>query len=179
MEGTHGKLGSRLTDGLSGNNADSFTDFHEFTCCQVTSVAFFADTVTGTAAQYRADLQLSYTSIYDFFSLIRVNQIVTVNDDFLSLRMTDSFERVAAFNTVVQILNNFLTILDTAYCKAFISTAIFFTYDYVLGHVYETAGQVTGIRCTQRCIGKTFTRSVRRDKVLEDGQTFTEVRFNR
>ena len=40
MEGSHGKLGTRLAYRLSGNNTDSFSDINGLAGCKVHSVAF-------------------------------------------------------------------------------------------------------------------------------------------
>jgi|SRR5438045_8051772 hypothetical protein len=43
VEGTHRQLRAGFTDGLRGDNADSFTELHELTRRQVTSVAMCTD----------------------------------------------------------------------------------------------------------------------------------------
>ena len=59
------------------------------------------------------------------------------------------------------------------------NVAIFFPHDNILRDVDETTGQVTGVRRTKSRIGQTFTRAVRRCEVVQNGQTFTEVRLDR
>ena len=51
VEGTHGQLGSRLTDGLRSDNADSFTNVDWRTASKVTTVAGTANTDLGFAHQ--------------------------------------------------------------------------------------------------------------------------------
>ena len=43
-----------------------------------------------------------------------VDQFVAADDDFARLRMADRLERVAAFDPVVQILDDFLAVVDLA-----------------------------------------------------------------
>ena len=56
--------------------------------------------------------------------------------------------------------------------------AVVFPDDNVLGHVYQTAGQVTGVSGTQCGIGQTFPGTVGRNEVFQNGQAFTEVGFD-
>jgi len=51
--------------------------------------------------------------------------------------------------------------------------------DRILGDVMETTREVTGVRCLQSGICQAFTSTVSRDEVLEDRQTFAEVRGDR
>ena len=53
--------------------------------------------------------------------------------------------------------------------------AIIVGHHQVLGHVDESAGEVTGVRGFQGRIGQTFTGAMGRDEVLEDVQAFAEV----
>ena len=47
--------------------------------------------------------------------------------------------------------------------------------DQFLRNVNHSSGQVTGIGCTKRCIGHTFTGTMRRHEVFQYFKTFTEV----
>src|SRR5262249_23631247 len=55
---------------------------------------------------------------------------------------------------------------------------VFRDYD-ILGNVDETTRQVPGVGRLERRIRQTLTRTVRRDEVLENRQTFAEVRLDR
>ena len=57
--------------------------------------------------------------------------------------------------------------------------AVIFADDDVLGNVDETTGQITRVSCTQCRIGQAFTGAVRRSEVVQYGQAFAEVRFDR
>ena len=56
MEGTHGKLCTRLTDGLSCDNTNCFTDSNGHTVGKVGAVALSADAMFCTAVEDGADL---------------------------------------------------------------------------------------------------------------------------
>ena len=53
MEGTHGKLGARLADGLRCDNADSLALADRSAHCQVDAVAVAANALACTALEYR------------------------------------------------------------------------------------------------------------------------------
>ena len=53
------------------------------------------------------------------------------------------------------------------------------TYDELLRYIDKTSGQVSRVRRTKSRIGKSLSGSVRRDEVLQNVQTFTEVRLDR
>ena len=56
MECSHGKLCTRLTDGLCGDNTDRFTNLYRLTGCHVGTVTFRAYTHVGTAGKNGTDL---------------------------------------------------------------------------------------------------------------------------
>ena len=57
--------------------------------------------------------------------------------------------------------------------------AVVLTDDDVLRHVHQTAGQVARIGRFQSRVGQTFAGAVRRDEVLQYGQSLAEVSRNR
>ena len=57
--------------------------------------------------------------------------------------------------------------------------AVPLAHDELLRDVDESTGQVAGVGGTQRGVGQTLARAVRRDEVLEHGQAFTEVALDR
>src|SRR5699024_10284549 len=58
VEGTHGQLCTRLTDGLSRDDADCLTYLNRLACCHVGAVALCAHAVVAAAGQDGADLDL-------------------------------------------------------------------------------------------------------------------------
>ena len=50
---------------------------------------------------------------------------------------------------------------------------------HVLRDVHETTREVAGVGRLERRVGQTLTSAVRRDEVLEQRQTFAEVRLDR
>ena len=65
MEGTHGELGARLTDGLGGDDADGLADVDEVAAGQIASVALLADAMTRFAGNRRAHPDLIHTRFFN------------------------------------------------------------------------------------------------------------------
>ena len=55
VEGAHGELRSRLTDGLGGDDADGLTDVYRRAAGQITAVTFHANAAVQLAGQHRAN----------------------------------------------------------------------------------------------------------------------------
>ena len=51
--------------------------------------------------------------------------------------------------------------------------------NHILRYIHQPTSEVSRIGCFKRCIGKSLTRSVGRDKVLQDRKTFLKVRKDR
>lgn len=66
VEGTEGKLRTRLTDGLGCDHADRFTFLNHAAGSQVASVTFGADTVARFAGEGRTDFHRFYAGLFDF-----------------------------------------------------------------------------------------------------------------
>ena len=56
MEGTHGQLGTRLTDGLGRDDSDCLTHLYRLAGGHVGAVTLRADTDVALTGQYSADL---------------------------------------------------------------------------------------------------------------------------
>ena len=88
------------------------------------------------------------------------------NDDPTQNALTQCFDDFPSFN---QGLNR----------QAVGRTAIVFGYYQILGNVNEAAGEIARVGRLQRSIGKTFTRAVGRNEILQYIQTFAKVRGDR
>ena len=76
MEGTEGKLCTRLSDGLCGDDTDNFTFLHHPGGGEVASVALRADSLAGLTGEHGTDL--------DLFDRKRVDEIGFLLPDFLT-----------------------------------------------------------------------------------------------
>ena len=98
---------------------------------------------------------------------------------FFGDRIDDRLAADAADDAGREIDDFFVAFVDRLDRDAVDRAAIHLADDDVLRRVDELAGQVTGVRGLQRGVGQTLAGAVRRDEVLEHGQTFAEVRDDR
>ena len=174
MEGTHGELSARFADGLGGDDADGFAAFDHPARGQVAAVAELANAATRFAGEHRADLDALNAGRLNGGGFVFVNLFVGA-DDHLTFEVALIFQRHAADNAVTQGLNDFARFDDGLDMDTVAGTAVEFGDDDVLGHVAQAAGEVAGVSGFERRIRQPFTRTVRRDEVLQHVQAFTEI----
>src|SRR5690606_37598421 len=80
--------------------------------------------------------------------------------------LTQRLDHVAAFDV-------------RSHDQALFGAAVDLGHHQVLSHVNQTTGQITGVRGLQCGIRQTFTSTVGGDEVLQNRQTFAEVRGDR
>src|SRR5690606_16171180 len=145
VERAHGELRAGFADGLGGDDADRFPDFHHLAGGQVAAVAHPADAVPRSAAEHRADGYLLDARLHDGVGLLGVDQLVAADDALARLRMADRLEGETAFDPVVQILDDLVAVLDSRDHEPLVGAAVFLADDDVLRHVDQTAGEVTRV----------------------------------
>src|SRR5208282_4894877 len=101
VEGTHGELGSRLTDGLRGDDADRFAQLHQASRGQVASVALDADAALGFAGEDGADLDPLDARRLDAHREVLGDLLVDIDDD-VAFVVLDLLQRNAAHDAVAQ-----------------------------------------------------------------------------
>ena len=175
VERTQGKLCTRFTDGLSGDDTYSQSLLNKFRCGQVASVALSANTALAFASQYRANFHFFDTGSLDGLGLELINGFSCFHDDFTRFRIRHIVYAGATHDTIFQCFNHFICFLQRRGNNTAEGHAIHFVDDHVLCNVHQTTGEVTGIGRFQSRIGKTLTRTVGRDEVLQNRQTFFEV----
>ena len=166
VEGTHGQLCTRLTNRLCGNHTHGFTGIHQFTAGQVTAVTFRAQTITGFTCNRRAYFHLIDTRVVDFVHQGFGQHGARLYQSRVRNRIYHVFCSHTAQDTVAQWLNHVTALYHGFHHETIAGTAIVFDHHQVLGHINQTTGQVTRVRCFQRRIGQTFTRTVSGNKVL-------------
>src|SRR5690606_9846015 len=114
MEGAHGELGSRLPDGLGGNNSDRFPDLHLGTEGQISAVTHLAHPVAGPAGEDGANLHFLDAGIHDASSDVLVDHLVPLDDHFSGLRVANGLEGDPADDSVVKLLDHFALVFDPA-----------------------------------------------------------------
>ena len=185
MECTHGKLCTRLTDRLSCDNTNRLTNLNCFTGCHVCTITFRADTNLAFTGQDCTDLNFIdwsticvYALFHDTGSTFWCDHMVCFNKN-LSIFVCDGLAGETSCDTFLKVFDFLFAIHETfdIHTGNLVSvfTAVGFTNDQFLRNVNHSSGQVTGIGCTKRCIGHTFTSTMRRHEVFQYFKTFTEV----
>ena len=94
-------------------------------------------------------------------------------------RIKNVVERCTTDNAVTQRFNDLAVPNDRFRPDTANRSAILFGNDHVLCNVNQTTCQITRVSGFERRISQTFTRTVRRNKVLQNVQTFTEISNDR
>src|SRR5690554_3612736 len=175
VEGTHGQLGTRLTDGLGSDNTHCLTDVDQVTTCQIATIAGGAHAVAGLAGDRR-----THDDLVDTVGLEEVNQLLVDQgtggqNDFFRARLENILGGNPAQYALAQRLDDITTFDMRLHDQTLVGATVDLGDHQVLGHVNQTTGQVTGVRGLQCGIGQTLTGTVGRDEVLQYVQTFTEV----
>ncbi len=174
VESTHGELRAGFADGLRGDNADSFAEFHHATGGQVTPVAECANAATRFASQHGTDMHSLDTRALHGVGELFGDFLIDL-DDYAALEVLDLVERNAANDAVAQWLDFVAGFDDGLDENAVGGAAIALVDDYVLRHVHEAASEVTGVGGLERGVSQTLTRTVSGDEILQHVQAFAEV----
>ena len=179
VEGTHGQLGTWLTDRLRCDHTDGFAGVDQHAAAEVTAVALGAQAEARVASEWRTNLDFVDRQALDFFDHVFVQQGAGFEQGFLGFRIDDVVHVDTAEDTVAQWLDDFTAFDQRLHDGAVGGGAIVLDDNQILGHVDQAACQVTRVCGLQRGVGQTLTGAVRRDEVLQHVQTFAEVRGDR
>src|SRR5690606_26267301 len=172
-------LGTRLTDGLGGDDADRFTDVHLVTARQVAAVAHRADAASCLARERRTDDDLFDAGFFDAGHCSLVEQGARAYDDVATDRVNDLLQRRTTEHAFTKCLNHFTRFFELGHADTVERAAIELADHAVLSHVDQAAREVTRVRRLESRVRQALTRAVSRGEVLEHAQTLTEVRRNR
>ena len=175
VERTERKLRTRFTDRLRRDNADGFAFLHHAAGGKVAAVALHADAVLAFAGEDGADFYAFDGRCLDFGGNGFGNFFAGGNDELARGGVDNVVNGNAAENALAEGGNDFVAVFEGGADETAQRAAVFLGDDDIVGNVYETAGEVTGVGRLQGGIGKTLTGTVRRDKVLEHGHAFLEV----
>ena len=173
VEGAHGELRTRLTNGLGRDDANGFTQVHQFVVGQGPAVALPADRAGRLTGERRAHLHHSNAGRFNagtqrwiHLGVAGGNHLTSAIHNVFSQQATNE----AGFVFAVVVSGN----LDAA-----AGAAVVFTDDDVLGDVDQTAGEITGVSRAKRGVHQALTGAVGGDDVLGDREAFAEVGANR
>ena len=175
MERTERELRTRLTDSLRRNDADCLALLHHATGSQVASVTLHADALLTFASEHRTNLDTFYRAVLNNLGYRFGDFLTCGNDEFTRGRMDYVVYRNTAKDTFVERRYYLISILQGRADEPAQRTAILLGDNDIMRNVNETTGQVTGIGCLHRGVGKTLTGTVGRDEVLKHAHAFLEV----
>ena len=175
VEGPHGELRTRLTDRLSGDDTDGFARVNQYAAAEVATVTLGTQSIAGIAGERRTHADLVNALRIDQFHRIFVEQSAVFKHRFLGFRIHHIGCRHATQNTITQGFDDLTTLDQRPHGDAVRGAAIVDDDHEVLGHIHQSAGQVTRV-CSLQCgIGQALSCAVRRDEVLQHVQAFAEV----
>ncbi len=146
---------------------------------KVASVAFRADTLLRFAGEHGAYLHLFYGGTLDALGC-RLGDFLTLgHDKLIGIGVNDVVDRHASEYALAERRHHFLVVLYFRADKATERAAVLLCDYHVMRHVYQTTRQVTCVGGLKSRVGKTFTRTVRRDEVFQHRKTLLEVCKNR
>ena len=192
VERSHRQLCTGLAYRLSRDDTDCFTDRNRLAGCKVRAVALDADAVLGLAGKQRTDLYLCkavlglfargdlliVVLIYlvgDALCVILAHHLILAHDKLAGILIDKVVEQIAAGKTLGEADYAALSVEDIVDIRALCAAAVLLADDNILRDIDKTSGKVTRVRGTKCGIGKTFTRTTRRDEVFEYIKTFTVV----
>src|SRR5205823_2160913 len=100
MEGSHGQLRARFTDGLRRDHADRFPAFHQLAATEVASVAFDTDTTARFARQDRPYLHPIEPRLNNRKDPLLGEFFIDIHDQLARYGVSDVFSSNAAEDTL-------------------------------------------------------------------------------
>ena len=153
VEGTHGKLGARLADGLGRDDAHCLADVHRAAGGQVGAIALGAYAALAAAGKYAAALDGLDPCGDDLIPYVIGDQLVAADDQLTGIGVVHVLCGIPAQQPVAQGLHHVVAIQDGgdghalgAFAPAL--AAVLLPDDHVLRYVHQTAGQIARVRRT-------------------------------
>ena len=180
VEVTHGQLRAGLADRLRRDDADSLADVHLAAVGHVHAIAAGADAVLAAAGEHGAHQGLLHAVGRHQLGLAGVDGLVQVHQHLPGHRIHNVLGGGAAAQPLLQGLDRLLAAhqlgnYDAADLFPAGGEAVFLADDDLLGHVHQTAGQVTRVGGTQSGIGQGLAAAVGGQEELQHVQAFAEV----
>ena len=176
VEGTHGQLGTRLTNTLGRNNTNGLAHIDAMATGQVTAITHGTNAVAGFTGNRRTNLDLVDTHFLQAFHPALIQHGAGSHGNFVIGARTDQIANHDSTQyPVTQGLDDVTPLDNRRHQQALLCTAVVFGHHQVLGHVDQATGQVTGVSGFQCSVGETLTGTVGRDEVLQYVQTLAEV----
>ena len=146
MKSPHSELGTRFTDGLRSDHADSLTDISQMTTGQITSITLAADTEPCFTGNWRSYKDLIDTISFQAVDHTLTDQLALFGNHVTGFLMDHISGQNSPEHAITQWSNDVTTFDDRRHDQTFFSSTILFRNDQILGNVYQTSGQITRVR---------------------------------
>src|SRR5690606_3483925 len=123
----------------------------------------------------RAHMHLVHTERVEFLHQALVHHGAGLDDDFAAVFVHHVNRYHTAEHAIAQRSNNVSPLDHRTHGQTVGGTAIVLSDHQVLGNIYQTARQVTGVGCLQRRVRQPLTGTVGRGEILHYAQTLAEV----
>src|SRR5262245_27294064 len=140
MESPHSELGSRLTDGLRGNDPDRFPKIDHVASTEIATIAKDTNTALRLTRQHGPDLDSFYSRLLDTLNQFFIDFLVGLNYDLSCKRIFHVFERDPTQNTISQGFDDLSAFHEWGDFDTIHSAAIVLADDGILSHIDEPAG---------------------------------------
>ena len=178
MEGTHRQLGTRLTNTLCSDNADSHSFFDQSTRRHVHAVTAPTDTKRCITSHGRTNLNFLKPHRLDLASDLRCDHFVFRNNHFVCYRIHDRLSTDTTIDRINQTDLDLFTTVNHTLGDTLGGIAVVHRDNNILCNVSQLTRQVSTVRSFQSGISQTFSSTVSRTEVLQHRQAFPEVRLN-
>ena len=130
------------------------------------------------AGEYRTDFYHLNRRLINSFSLRFGDFLTSPNENFACCGMDNIVNRHTTKDTFIERRDDFIAIFKCATFQTAQRSAIFFGNNHIMRNINQTTSEVSRIGCFHRCVGQTFTCTMRRDEVFEHRHTLLKVREN-
>ena len=178
MEGTHGQLGTGLTNRLSRNNTNSLANVHQNVRSHRTAVAQCTHTNSGLTGQNRTDTNFLHACLEELLNEL-IRDIGTSGSQNITRLILHIHREGTTVNRSLNVRVQVAVGVNQREHQTAAGATVMLTHDNVLRHIHQTTGQVTRVSGTQCGISQTLTCTVGCDEVLQNRQALTVGGLNR
>src|SRR6266699_3448698 len=175
VEGAHRELGSRLADGLRGDDADRFAEIDRRAASEIAAVALAAHAVHHLASEHRTDADLLYACLADGLDLRLFDQGAALDQHGIAGRILDVLRGGAPEDAAAERSHHLAGIDDGPHLDARLGLAVLPGDDAVLGDVDQPPGQIPGVGGLERGVRQAFARAVGGVEILQDREALLEI----
>ena len=179
VERPHGELRSRFANRLCGNNTHGLANFGQRPGGQVTPVAHRADAALQLASENRPHDDMLEPGVFDAFGSGFVHQGIADHQNLTAVRVENVLGGNASQDPFSEGFDDLTALHQGRHRHPAEGLTIMRQDNHVLRHVHQAAGQIARVGRLEGGVRKPFSRSVRRNEILQYAQAFAEIRGDR